>query len=836
MNKIIIVWEQDSPALIFILIKMRYLEFKRILIFVVILFSITQVIAQEITVYGQRSLWHADNLCDVEFTGCDWRQLNKGGILGYAYHPNGSLWLVLFEAFPNDFNRINIFDLQIENCKYSLLYSIPLPKYWSCIAAANIDFRGRLYLTITEYDSILNKSTATLSRIADPSQPVIERVFVKFPQQRFHEVHFAKDRIYMVEIDKPYIRVFDNNFVLLDTIIMQKHIWGLTSFSYGCDSVKTYATHMSITTAEFVNTYPDTIMYISEYDFETNTLTPICNYNMGNNIANTQLTSPLEFLTSDPECDLLIDLDRDNSTGVYPYDYFDSTTYCAAVETPICDQDVYIHTSASLDSIRLVLSDMLDAGAEHLIMPLPPPGINFIKRDDSTYVIISPGGSDNLYRQALLALRYKHNGPKRTQGERHVILQGFNSIKDGVKITASLHIAGLPYAGEDAILLICSDTLIEQFSVLTGGQASGYWSPALASGGDVFHAAEDVLVHYSYIVRDPACGNDTAMITIIRDTFAPSDILGEDQRLCAGDTLSLFAGYGAADILWDDGSLGASRSITNPGFYWVSVTTSDGCIYRDSIRIQAGALWNPDIRITDPLCGLDNGKIAIDSLDFLPGSMFLVNNNQLSKPYIDHLPADSYLVTTISNDGCVSDRWVTLVDAPALTIALDTIIFIPQDEWQVIDYTELNGVAVVDIQFAPTSSIRWTGTAIEAYGNEDRQYLITFIDDHGCTDTHLLQIRVEKAKGIYTPNVFSPTSNSSNAIWYSTINQSYMLEMLLIYDRWGNVVHHSVSDATWDGSFDGQACPSGIYVYQLVVVHIASHERKVLTGNLTLLR
>ncbi|MGB4846700.1 MAG: T9SS type B sorting domain-containing protein [Saprospiraceae bacterium] len=816
---------------------MRHLGLRIIAGFFILFFCLTSLRAQEIAVYGQRSLWHADNLCDIEFTGCDWRTLNKGYLLGYAYHPNGSLWLVLFEQFPSGYHRINIFDVKINPCKYTLLYSIPLPKFWGCAAAVNIDFMGRLYLNVAEYDTISNKSTGTLSRIADPSNPVIERVFLTYPQQRFFEVHFARDRIYMVEIDKPYIRVFDNNFVLLDTIIMQKHIWGLTSFSYGCDSVKTYAAHMNMSTAELINSpNPDTTMYISEYDFETNTLTPVCNYWMGNNRANTQLTSPLEFLSSDPECDLLIDLDRDNSTGVYPYDYLDSSTYCATVETTICDEDIYIHTSAPLDSISLVLSNILDAGAERLTMLLPPTGINYISRDDSTYVIIGPGGSDNLYRQAVLALRYQHNGQNRTPGSRHVILQGFNSIKEGVKITATLHIAGLPYAGEDAILLICSDTLIEHLSDLTAGQTSGYWSPALASGGDRFNAAKDVLNQYRYIVMDPACGRDTATITIIRDATAPSDILGEDQRICAGDSLSLFAGYGAADILWDDGSRASSRNVTNPGLYWISVTTSGGCVYRDSIGIFPGALWIPEIITIDPTCGLDNGKIAIDSLDIPAGSKLLVNNNQLSKPYIDLLPAKFYRVTTVSNDGCTSDRWIDLFNVPALSIDMDTILFVPQDEWKSMDYKELNGVAVADIQFTPTSSIRWTGSTIEVFGNEDRQYSITFIDDHGCTDTHFLRVRVEKAKGIYTPNVFSPTSNNANAIWYTTIDPSYALEMLLIYDRWGNAVHHSVRDATWDGTFHGKLCPSGVYVYQLVVVHLISHERKVLTGNVTLLR
>ena len=48
--------------------------------------------AQEITMFVGRNLWHADSLCDVDLTGCDWRLLNQGSILGYADNPNGDLF------------------------------------------------------------------------------------------------------------------------------------------------------------------------------------------------------------------------------------------------------------------------------------------------------------------------------------------------------------------------------------------------------------------------------------------------------------------------------------------------------------------------------------------------------------------------------------------------------------------------------------------------------------------------------------------------------------------------------------------------------------------------
>lgn len=586
-------------------------------IYIILLLSEFTIQAQEVTIFGQRSSWHADALCNVAFA-CDYRLHISGGQtnIGYAYHPNGSLWLVTTTNAPGLIQYLRIYDVNIDLCQYVLLYDIELPPGWKVIGAANIDHLGRLYVRLHQRDLITNEIIPTLSRIANPALPTFEAVLYTDINHKFWEVHFTPDRIYLIDNDKPFIRVYSTNFDLLDTLIMDKHIWGLTSFSLGCDSIITYATHMGYSTEIFRMIGPDTMMYISSFDLENNVLSPICNYWMGDNVANTNLTSPLEFLSSDPECDLLIDLDRDNSTGVYPYDYLDSTDYCTTLEAPICDTDVYIHTSAPLDSIVLIISGIQEPGDEQLILSGLPTGITFIQKNDSTYILISSDPADSIYQKALLAIRYQHTGSARTSGERRIVLQGFNAIKDGVLITATISIAGLPFAGDDATLLICTDTLIQDMSSITDGQPGGYWSPLLSGGGNAFNSQVDQASSYQYIVIDPVCGNDTAVVTINRDASVPVDLLGDDQVLCAGDTMELIISQNALSILWDDGSTDTIREFTQSGSYWVTLETSGGCTYSDSLVITEGQLWNPSIQTKDPICDLSNGQIIIDPIEF----------------------------------------------------------------------------------------------------------------------------------------------------------------------------------------------------------------------------
>jgi len=802
-----------------------------------LLIALKNLSAQEITIYGQRSTWHADALCNVAFA-CDYRLHISGGQtnIGYAYHPNGRLWFVTTTNTPDLVQYLRIYDVNIELCQYVLVYDIELPPGWKVIGAANIDHLGRLYVRLQQRDLITNEIIPTISRIANPAIPTFEAVLYTDINHKFWEVHFTPDKIYLIDNDKPYIRVYSADFILLDTLIMDKHIWGLTSYSISCDSIVTYATHMGYSTEVFRMIGPDTMMYISSFDLENNILSPICNYWMGDKVANTNLTSPLEFLSSDPECDLLIDLDRDNSTGVYPYDYLDSTDYCTMLVAPICDPDVYIHTSAPLDSIVLIISNIKEVGDEHLILSGGPTGITFAQRNDSTYVLTSTNPMDSIFQKAILAIRYQHTGVQRTPGERRIILQGFNSIKEGVKITASIQISELVFAGHDITLLICTDTLIQDMSALTGGQPGGYWTPSLIQGGQVFNSTIDVAPSYQYVILDPVCGNDTALVTVHRDAAVPVDLLGLNQILCTGDTLEITVTQPAQSILWDDGSKDVVRELTLPGTYWVALETSGGCTYADSLIIVEGQVWIPTIDILDPVCGLPNGEISIDPIEFGLNESILINGASMSAPTLGSLSTGLYEITAISIDGCITKTQVTLIDQPLLSIAMDTQTTIIHGLWEVVAYLEQNNVAISDILFNPATYIRLTGGAIEVYGDHDLQYEITFVDENGCPDIHLLRVFVEKAQGIYLPNIFSPNSIGGNDVWTPSISESYELEVLRIYDRWGNMVHQSTKDVTWDGSRDGKECQSGAFVYQLILKHVATGDRKVMMGNITLLR
>ncbi|HEX5112862.1 MAG TPA: T9SS type B sorting domain-containing protein [Saprospiraceae bacterium] len=556
---------------------------------------------------------------------------------------------------------------------------------------------------------------------------------------------------------------------------------------------------------------------------------------MGSKAINTLLTSPLEFLSSDPECDLLLDLDRNNSTGVYPYDYFDSKEYCSNLQVPICDDDLYLHTSAPLDSIRLTIQHPYDFSAEQLSLSPLPAGFNFISRNDSTYVLIKNEASDAEYRGALLQIRYSHPGPLLSSGERRITIQGFNAIKNGKLTTCFLHLRSAPYAGMDATLLLCRDTIISSFSSITFGQPGGNWSPALSSGADLFNSTFDLMDQYAYFINDPVCGSDTALVTIVTDTSPHPDLLGPDQKLCPNDSLSLSV-QGAASILWDDGSSNPFRTIYSPGDYWIASTTPGGCTFKDSITITPGYAWPGIITTTDPTCHQNNGEILIDPSAFVGTSQVIFNSNTTQEPKQINLAAGVHSIKVISDDQCMTEFEVELFDTPVISGSMDSVISVPSGTWGTVPVSFLNSIQPVDVLFTPSENIEWNNSVIHVFGDNDSFYNITFTDKNGCEDTHTLHVLVEQLKGLYLPNIFHPGSNNGNEFWSTIIYPPYQLEVVRVYDRWGNMVYQSSDEIRWDGAFKGKECTSGVYVYQVWVRNQTTGERKNITGDLTLVR
>ena len=88
---------------------------------------------------------------------------------------------------------------------------------------------------------------------------------------------------------------------------------------------------------------------------------------------------------------------------------------------------------------------------------------------------------------------------------------------------------------------------------------------------------------------------------------------------------------------------------------------------------------------------------------------------------------------------------------------------------------------------------------------------------------------------VYIPNVFTPNGDGINDLFKPEFESGYHIEILQfnIYDRWGSLVFHDITDRGWDGTFRGQKVDRSVYVYSLEITVNGAHHSY--SGDVTLL-
>lgn len=92
---------------------------------------------------------------------------------------------------------------------------------------------------------------------------------------------------------------------------------------------------------------------------------------------------------------------------------------------------------------------------------------------------------------------------------------------------------------------------------------------------------------------------------------------------------------------------------------------------------------------------------------------------------------------------------------------------------------------------------------------------------------------------IYIPNSFTPDGDEFNNVWIPVFTSGYdeYDYNLLIYNRWGEVIFESnKANVGWDGTYNNSMCPVGIYAWKITYGNKKDDSKKVIIGNINLIR
>ncbi len=288
--------------------------------------------------------------------------------------------------------------------------------------------------------------------------------------------------------------------------------------------------------------------------------------------------------------------------------------------------------------------------------------------------------------------------------------------------------------------------------------------------------------------------------------------------------------------------------IDSVGNYTLTVVnTLTGCTDAASVVVTADptALTGVELDVRDETCpGENDGILAILRVNGgVPPFKFSIDGlGEISTTVLTNLQPDTYTLTITDSQGCTFTTDFTINPS-------NEIVIEPIGDQTVLEGDSVDVTAIINRTSDQISRIEWlqvnttcdTCTTINIKPDQTRGYAVRVIDINGCEAIISFKLIVVKDTRVFIPNVFRPDDGLDQE---TRVFRIYgvdidVVEKLVIYNRWGNLVYQANNfdpdTEYWDGNFLGKPAPVGVYVYY-TVVRFDDGSTAEYKGDVTILR
>ncbi len=301
------------------------------------------------------------------------------------------------------------------------------------------------------------------------------------------------------------------------------------------------------------------------------------------------------------------------------------------------------------------------------------------------------------------------------------------------------------------------------------------------------------------ITGDGCKASDTINIASIK---ARPVFLGNDTSFCASDYISLSAGAGYANYVWNTGVTTPTLKVNEAGNYWIKATDVNGCIARDTLKV-AQVFSLPVLNLGHDFDICDGQQKTLDGGIY---NQYLWNDGSKERYNIVSMPG-TYSVTITDNNHCTA----------ADTVSLKRILPLPSAFLKSLDSLcerdKLTITPKVDFKnYLWSTGSQQRSITVEQTGN----YTLTVGDENGCVgkETILIFEKKECIKAIYIPSAFTPNNDGINDIFRATVFGNLRFFKLDIYNQWGEIIFSTTDFRKgWDGNYKGMPANTGIFVW-----------------------
>jgi gliding motility-associated-like protein len=380
----------------------------------------------------------------------------------------------------------------------------------------------------------------------------------------------------------------------------------------------------------------------------------------------------------------------------------------------------------------------------------------------------------------------------------------------------------------------------------TGTPAYRYhWSPAIGvSDTGILEPIITVNQPNIYTVTGSyyACPDTTVTISIGMHYIPEIEISG-NIYVCQGTQVALESNVSPyrSDYIyqWSPATPNLSSS-TTPNVTFIADTS---ITYRLHVETPIGCEDDDSVRVTVYPGGF--GEAASDT-GYCPGNKadlwatggahyswtpaYGLSDPSLSNPVANPQTSTDYTVLITDIHNCVDTEYVSVQVYPQAVIELpDSVNIYPGEKYHLQP-----GTNATYFKWFPPSGINDVNISDPLLYPEVRtRYFVTATTEYGCMILDSLDILVKETV-IDMPNAFAPSG--TNKLFKPSKRGIANLKEFSIYNRWGNKVYSSANiEEGWDGTFNGQPQPMGVYVYTIDAVSDKGTPF-VKKGNVTLIR
>lgn len=325
-------------------------------------------------------------------------------------------------------------------------------------------------------------------------------------------------------------------------------------------------------------------------------------------------------------------------------------------------------------------------------------------------------------------------------------------------------------------------------------------------------------------IADPA----GAVISVVPSPPADITYPGSDI-ICVGDSklLTVNINGGPYTYLWNTGQTDQTLLTPGPGYYHVKVKDMYGCESADTVHIRYAS---PPLSVSAPavqgVC-VENQQQQINVVPVggvPPYTVVWSPSAGLSDPFvfspltIVNGPA-TYTATVRDQTGCTGQASVTVGLTPIVhadfkieALKGDTLYF--PDSVKLVNLS-LNPLDCTwDLGIDNKSHI--CSPPAYALVNEGAyEVSLWVVSPEGCRDSVSKKFWYRTEPTIYYPTAFSPNGDGVND-YFRIPGLNIRNLLVLIYDRWGNLVFTSTETGfAWDGSAGGNPVVDGIYIVRV---------------------